>query len=464
MSEGGHLPYAASIIIPTYNRGDLLRATLESLCALQLSHGVRVEVLVCDDGSSDDTFAVARSFDDRLDLIYCYQPDRGHRTAAARNLGIRQARGRILIFVDSGVVVSPQFIREHLVAHALGDGGSFVIGPMWGYFGEEQDVLTSLRLDDPDWWQRARADKEHADPRMEVWEAADFRIDGFSAPWSMGWTANVSAPRAAVLAAGCFDERFEGWGGEDVDLAYRLHAYGLTFRVSPDALTVHLPHEDAGGRGDSNYRNKKLIYAKAPSIETELLPAFGTGLYSQRLDEIRAVARAALIPEYTPLLDSDPDLYGLASAKHPRLLLGGGTGELTDLLECVWMGEPDATKVERARRHDPRLDVLHCVGVNTGRESADFGTAIITDYWRAFPRRVTLEIAKEARRIAGRALLFYTPGYEVPRTPEAPVWDIPTLEDVLADGGLKLRKLRSDGPTSIYEIVAKLEERRVKSA
>src|SRR5690242_9309524 len=88
-----------SVVVPTYDRMALLRRTLESLARQDL--GVDAfEVLVVDDGSTDDTPAVAREYADRLRLRYFQRPDEGFRVAAARNVGITHATGDVCVFVD----------------------------------------------------------------------------------------------------------------------------------------------------------------------------------------------------------------------------------------------------------------------------------------------------------------------------------------------------------------------------
>ncbi|MEV8443404.1 glycosyltransferase family A protein [Actinosynnema sp. NPDC051121] len=106
-----------TVIVPTYNRRRLLGLTLDSLARQDLPRD-RFEVLVVDDGSSDDTAAVVRGFEDRLDLRYFYQPDEGYRVARARNVGIRHATGEISVFVDSGVLLHSASLSAHVGAHA----------------------------------------------------------------------------------------------------------------------------------------------------------------------------------------------------------------------------------------------------------------------------------------------------------------------------------------------------------
>lgn len=86
-----------SVIIPTYNRSGDLRRCLESLCAQTCKD---FEVLVCDDGSTDDSRLVAESFRERLHLQYLWESNWGG-PARPRNRGIQAAIGDWLCFLDS---------------------------------------------------------------------------------------------------------------------------------------------------------------------------------------------------------------------------------------------------------------------------------------------------------------------------------------------------------------------------
>jgi GT2 family glycosyltransferase len=83
-----------SVVIPTYNRANLLARAIES--ALRQTYP-RVEVLVIDDGSSDSTASLVKQYDTRV--RYFYQSNSG--VATARNAGITQARGEFIAFLDS---------------------------------------------------------------------------------------------------------------------------------------------------------------------------------------------------------------------------------------------------------------------------------------------------------------------------------------------------------------------------
>ena len=92
-----------SVVIPTYNRKDMLREALNSL-AQQTYPTDRFEIIVVDDGSTDGTdqiAAVAFPFT----LRYFWQTNQGD--ATARNLGARQSQADILVFLDDDILVEP---------------------------------------------------------------------------------------------------------------------------------------------------------------------------------------------------------------------------------------------------------------------------------------------------------------------------------------------------------------------
>jgi len=84
-----------SVIIPTYNKAQYLKEAIESVLNQAYKE---IEVIVIDDGSTDDTGEVIKSFDDTR-IIYFFQKNKG--PAAARNSGLKKAKGRYVAFLDS---------------------------------------------------------------------------------------------------------------------------------------------------------------------------------------------------------------------------------------------------------------------------------------------------------------------------------------------------------------------------
>jgi glycosyltransferase involved in cell wall biosynthesis len=98
-------PLSVSVIIPTYNRAALLRAAIESVLN---QTRVPEEIIVIDDGSTDATEGLLREFGSQIRAIR--QPNRGR--SAARNAGLRVARGELILFLDSDDLLQPHCVER----------------------------------------------------------------------------------------------------------------------------------------------------------------------------------------------------------------------------------------------------------------------------------------------------------------------------------------------------------------
>ncbi len=116
-----------SIIIPCYNAGRWLAETLESALAQTWTDK---EIIVINDGSRDDSLARARQFESRGVRI-ADQPNQG--ASAARNHGLRLARGEFIQFLDADDLLDPDKIATQIAALTTAPAGSVAAGP-WGAF------------------------------------------------------------------------------------------------------------------------------------------------------------------------------------------------------------------------------------------------------------------------------------------------------------------------------------------
>ncbi|MGX6601649.1 glycosyltransferase [Micromonosporaceae bacterium Da 78-11] len=231
-----------TVIVPTYNRAELLRHTLDSLVQ-QTMPAAEFEVIVSDDGSSDDTEALVATYTDRLRLSYFFQEDDGFRVARARNVGLQHAAGPVSVFVDSGVVLSSGALAAHCAAHAGAAGPVAVVGYVWGFADDVEAAANEIDAADPDGTiARLTRDGRFPDVREWYYDRYGEQLWKLAAPWLVYWTCNVSANTAQARDVGMFDPAFQSWGGEDVDLAYRLHRAGARFLLSRAASAVHIPH------------------------------------------------------------------------------------------------------------------------------------------------------------------------------------------------------------------------------
>ncbi|MEA2388867.1 MAG: hypothetical protein QOG41_1640 [Thermoleophilaceae bacterium] len=198
------------MIIPTRDRWALLRRTLEAL-GEQDTGGARVEVVVVDNGSSESPGEIwgAR-------VVREAAPG----AAAARNRGIAEAAGELVLFLgDDCRPAGSGFLRGHLEAHG-GDGPRAVVGGIeWDPAVERTAVM--------DWLERAG----------HMVDVSRLR-SGTAGPETF-YTGNVSLPRRALLEVAGFDQRFTGYGFEDLDLGLRLADRGVQFEHRPELLVHH---------------------------------------------------------------------------------------------------------------------------------------------------------------------------------------------------------------------------------
>lgn len=266
---------SVSVIIPTYNRAHLLEKTLASIERQTVPSG-SIDVVVVDDGSSDDTKSVATSFERTLPLKYIYQPDLGFRVARARNLGIRLAEAATCVFVDSGVVLDRGCLEAHLRAHRAAAGPLALIGYVLGFSqvadpsGKLTRLLESHGVDVV--FAELGRRPEHADIREPVYVRCGDDLGSLPAPWVFFWTCNVSVDRASLLRVGGFDENYTSWGCEDVDLGQALHAAGVPIALCRGANSLHYPHDkDRAANLRTSNLNRQYLHAKYGTRATELL-------------------------------------------------------------------------------------------------------------------------------------------------------------------------------------------------
>jgi glycosyltransferase involved in cell wall biosynthesis len=264
-----------SVVIPTYNRADLLRHTLESLTKQRLSRD-EFEVLVVDDGSSDGTALVVDGYRERLNLRYFYQDDEGWRTAKARNVGIAHAQAPVCVFIDSGVLAHSGCLEAHVASHRGHAEPVAVCGYVYGFNEDNQEaelIYRAIDFDDIDATIGAlEKSEQHLDIREDFYRKYTDDFGDVPAPWVVFWTCNVSAPTDLIRSVGSFDEAFRSWGGEDLDLGYRLHRGGARFIVSRRASAIHCPHhKDFTENDEGAAANYAYIARKYDNPITDLL-------------------------------------------------------------------------------------------------------------------------------------------------------------------------------------------------
>lgn len=224
-----------SVVIPTYNRAAQLRRLLESLEPVA-SEVDDLDVVVVDDGSSDDTRAIAAH--SRLAVQYLAQANAG--PAAARNRGWRAANHDAILFLDDDCVVEPGTLAAAIEALDEHDAVGGAITPM-----SRHDIFEMY---------------------TDLEGLVDHKVVDGEVRYLV--TACLAVRRPVLEAAGGFDEGFPSAAGEDADLSMTMIEKGFRLGVS-DALRVAHDHRTGfAALVRTYYRHgtaQRLLLAKHPA-------------------------------------------------------------------------------------------------------------------------------------------------------------------------------------------------------
>jgi glycosyltransferase involved in cell wall biosynthesis len=231
-----------SVVVPTYNRLPILQKCLAALEQQQFD--LPYEIVVVDDGSTDETVAHLIAQSGQYPHVHLIQQNHGG-AAAARNLGVHRALGEFIVFIDSDLVVTEKFLASHAAALG-GQERAFTYGR----------VINTCNFDNP--------------------TAEPFKVTDFSAAYFA--TGNVAIARHWLIEAGMFDTGFRQYGWEDLELGVRLKKLGLKLIKCPDAVGYHwhppfnlaqLPHliDQEEQRG----RMGIVFYQKHPTWEVRMM-------------------------------------------------------------------------------------------------------------------------------------------------------------------------------------------------
>jgi GT2 family glycosyltransferase len=203
-----------SVIIPTFNRLSRLKQAVIAL-EMQTYPRENFEVVIVSDGSTDGTNDYLNTIDSPLIIRTIIQSNAG--PAAARNNGIRHAKGKYILFLDDDVVPQPRLIDEHMRLQE-GRDNLILIGPM----------LTPPDFQLSPWviWEQAMLEKQYIAMLEKKWSATARQF----------YTGNASLPRRLLLLES-FNERF--LRSEDVELAYRLASHKVEFLFTMAAEAHH---------------------------------------------------------------------------------------------------------------------------------------------------------------------------------------------------------------------------------
>lgn len=226
-----------SLIISTYNWAEALNLCLLSVSRLSV---LPDEVIIADDGSRRDTYDLIKRFQQsfKVPLIHVWHKDEGFQLAKIRNKAIAKAQYPYIIQVDGDLILHKHFIKDHI---EVARKGSFVTGSRVLM----NDELSSKMMSS----QRTAANiftpgiRNHFNS-LRIKFLRNYLADRYhQKDIDSIRGCNMAFWKEDVIKVNGYNEEFEGWGGEDQELAIRMLNAGVKKRVIKMGGTVlHIAH------------------------------------------------------------------------------------------------------------------------------------------------------------------------------------------------------------------------------
>lgn len=278
-----------TVVIPTFNRNTVLKRALDGYFAQSEPNAIH-ELIIVDDGSTDDTEATVREMS-RLSpfpIRYLRQTNSG--PAAARNFGIRETRTDVILFTDSDIAPDHCLVAQHLESHNRHPQANIaVLGyvtwpsqpaptPFMKWYGERQLF-----------GYRQIRHKQHLD-------------------FTTFYSCNLSLKTNFLRAHGQFDEGFKTAAYEDIELGYRLSNAGLQLLYNPQAVAYH--HQfvlfvDACRKSHENSAAARMFFQKEAGRYLLEHQRYRKPRVSHRIAKWAATAIATILEPAKGFLDSD---------------------------------------------------------------------------------------------------------------------------------------------------------------
>ncbi|EKN71690.1 glycosyl transferase, group 2 family protein [Neobacillus bataviensis LMG 21833] len=334
-----------SIIIPSQNKYPLNLFTLYSL-ELQTFNLAKMEVIFINDASTDQTADNLKDYSPPFHFKYIHSKKKLGR-AKVRNLGIRSARGSLLIFLDAEMIVEPDFVVNHYKHHQT-KNNVILSGVMHSHalyscvfpaFSEQKvDTIADLTKNNKEIYTRFRNRKGTSNEPYPILEKSDLArntyrnlafkafpwyrqiirnygadLQGFAFPWMAFLTGNVSIRKELIVQAGEFDEEFYHYGYEDWELGYRLYKMGAHYMVSDKVITYHQEHPVGESKWKEAVGNFGLFTIKHHDVDVLIL-----GLELSGLTDLLTMSK--ILREYKAFRQSNPEQFKKFQEKFIHIL------------------------------------------------------------------------------------------------------------------------------------------------
>ncbi|PTN34156.1 glycosyltransferase [Desulfonatronum sp. SC1] len=269
-----------SVVVATRKRADVLKRFLQSLVEQTLDPQ-RFELIIVDDGSSDDTPKILQEFENNAPFYYVHQRhEKNVGPGPARNRGISIARAPILVFLNDDALLDPDGLTRHLNMHYTQPGKRIAV---LGRFSFAEPYVST-----PFGFLLERSDL--------LFEYANMKGPGLYSH-NHFYACNISVPARAVREVGMFDDEIRppAWGAEDIDLGFRLsmHGYGVLYDCRLVAWHCHdLDAKSFEGSFLIRSGGAVAMFAKNPELTCHYAEMSGSDLQRVRkmLSQVKPAA------------------------------------------------------------------------------------------------------------------------------------------------------------------------------
>lgn len=351
-----------SVIIPTFNRSKILDVTLA--CLVNQVTQYPFEVIVADDGSYEDINLVIRRYEPLLDIKYVRQKDYGFQVSAVRNLGMRACKYDLIAFLDCDMAPNTRWVESYMALLSQDDDIA-VVGP--------RKYVDTLSLDPIEFLKNKHLIEQLPEVRTNNKVAGkdqgeisiDWRLSHFQKsqdlrlcdfPFRYFAAGNIAFAKKWLKVAGWFDEDFSNWGGEDIEMGYRLFRHGCFFRVVWDAMAYH--QEPPGSENETDRSGGKKI---TDPIKNERIPYFYRKVLPLNKSKI---FKNPLVSIYIPAFNCESSII--------RCVDSALNQSIVDLEVCICNdGSTDRT-LEVLNQHyenNPRVRIMTQANGGIGRAS-----------------------------------------------------------------------------------------------
>ncbi len=278
-----------SVLMTTYNKAFFLNLTLAAYVKQSYKE---FELVIVDDGSTDNTKTIVEKYSSLLNIKYLYQTNMG--ISKAKRRALENASYDYVILTDDDRMPCIDFVKQHK-ERLEREGKCVVIGKeclilshfsrnvrysfkdefkIYDRFPEllhenEKQMFDEKDIDE-DYYDVIRkfylSDNNSA-LLLDVVEQYGEQLDGFELAWSKAYGGNLSFNKAFLTAPLLYDENYKGYGIEDIDFAYQLFLQGYKFRFDSKGINYHQEHARGMGENRDMFQNFDYFCNKYTGID-----------------------------------------------------------------------------------------------------------------------------------------------------------------------------------------------------